>query len=475
LPVQTAAATVAPSATLAASGGGHAPAGQPDIVVFMVDDLAAIDHRVLDRLPTIRSFFLEHGVEFTDYLGEDPLCCPGRASFLTGQWAHHHGVTLNDARLFDPSMTIATQLQAVGYDTIIAGKYLNDTQLLKDLTPPGWTHSLIYSGGYWGSELWLGSGPTPAQAVQLPPTRYTLSYIDRNAVAWIDSAPVNQPIFALLTPFAPHYADQEGTDEDPSGVLTVHQPSPDIKYLNDPRCQGIPNWDPPNYNEPDVSDKPAYIRALPPIRQYPLGWPLDRVCESLLSVDDFVGHVQAAMAAAGRTNVLYVFTDDNGMTWGAHRWAKKHLPYATPMSLFMHWSLELGGAPSQFPGTVQNIDLAPTFCAIAGCTLGPFDDGYGVDGVSLVPALLQSQPIGRQFVYEEYPLPGPDGMPAWWGVRTTDENSLGDWVFTQYADGECELYNLQQDPWQLHNRCNQPILSSIQSVLAQQVAQFRAH
>jgi N-acetylglucosamine-6-sulfatase len=439
----------------------------------MVDDLSAIDHRILDRLPTIRSFFLEHGVEFTDYLGEDPLCCPGRASFFTGQWAHHHGVTHNDARLFDPSMTLATQLEGVGYDTMIAGKYLNDTQLLRDLAPPGWTHSLIYSGGYWGDRLWLGDGTSTVQTIQLPPSMYTLSYLDRNAVSWITTAPPEQPIFALLTPFAPHYADQEA-NEDVSGVLTVHQPSPDTKYLFDPRCAGIPNWNPPNYDERDVSDKPAFIRALPPVRQYPDGWPMDRICEAMLSVDDLVAHVQAAMAAAGRTNVLYVFTDDNGMTWGAHRWSKKHVPYATPMQLFMRWDPELGDTPSRFSGTAQNIDMAPTLCAAAGCTLGPFNDGYGVDGLSLLPALVQHQPMGRQYVFEEYPEPGPDGMPAWWGVRTTNENALGRWVFTQYADGECELYDLDHDPWELHNRCKQPIYAKIQAALAAQVTQFRA-
>ena len=312
------------------------------------------------------------------------------------------------------------------------------------------------------------------QPIQLTSTTYTLDYVDRNAVSWIGNAPRDQPIFAFLTPFAPHYADQEGTDEDPTGVLTVHQPSPDTKYLSDPRCQGIPDWNPPNYNEPDVSDKPAFIRALPPVRQYPTAgrWIAcaRRCCPSTTSSRD----VQSAMTAAGRTNVLYIFTNDNGMTWGAHRWSKKHVPYATPLPLFMRWDLEFGGAPSQVDETVQNIDLAPTLCAVAGCTLGPFANGHGVDGMSILPALIQHEALDRQYVYEEYPLPGPDGMPAWWGVRTTNENTLGAGYSPSTPTANASSTTSVQDPWELHNRCNQPIYSTIQGTLAQQVADFRA-
>jgi hypothetical protein len=66
-------------------------------------------------------------------------------------------------------------------------------------------------------------------------------------------------------------------------------------------------------------------------------------------------------------------------------------------------------------------------------------------------------------------------MPPWWGLRTTNESALGRWVFTQYLDGECELYNLALDPWQLHNRCNQPILAPLQAALSAQVTWFREH
>ena len=82
---------------------------RPDEIVVMVDDLGAIDDRILERLPNIKALFLENGLQYDDAYSETPLCCPGRASFLTGQHTAHHGVVMNDARLLDPSHTIATR------------------------------------------------------------------------------------------------------------------------------------------------------------------------------------------------------------------------------------------------------------------------------------------------------------------------------------------------------------------------------
>ncbi len=54
-------------------------------------------------MPTIRSVFLEQGLRFSNFSANDPLCCPGRSNFLTGLYAHHHGVIENDGRLLDPT------------------------------------------------------------------------------------------------------------------------------------------------------------------------------------------------------------------------------------------------------------------------------------------------------------------------------------------------------------------------------------
>src|SRR3954470_2592209 len=227
-------AATAASAFLAlvASIGGPMPAPvaaasePPNIVVLMVDDLGVMDDRLLSVLPTINSTFLQHGARFTDYIGSDPLCCPGRTSFLTGQYAHHTGVTVNEGRLFDPSETLATELQGVGYQTFAVGKYLNNLDLLANKMPPGWSKAFLSHGGqYWGGSYYLnGNKVTTANTV------YSTDEMSGYATTWVGQASAEHPIFLYLTPSAPHF----GVNDDES--FSPLEPSPPTRYINDPRC-----------------------------------------------------------------------------------------------------------------------------------------------------------------------------------------------------------------------------------------------
>ncbi len=73
--------------------------------------------------------FARTGISFENSFAPYPLCCPARATFLTGQHAHNHGVYWHEPPYgygaFDDSRTVATSLQAAGYRTGFLGKYLN--------------------------------------------------------------------------------------------------------------------------------------------------------------------------------------------------------------------------------------------------------------------------------------------------------------------------------------------------------------
>ena len=86
---------------------------------------------------------------------------------------------------------------------------------------------------------------------------------------------------------------------------------------------------------------------------------------------------------------MVILTSDNGMGWGAHGWFPKFVPWATPMPLLIRWPQLLGTSPATVATTLSNIDLAPTLCEIAGCTMGPFPNGHAVDGTSFLPLLDQ--------------------------------------------------------------------------------------
>src|SRR3989344_1625599 len=98
---------------------------QPNIVVILTDDQAALDGRLLNYMPSIKNIFINRGTTFNDFHSSTPLCCPARANLLTGQHSHNHKQTSNSGMKLNATITLATQLQNSGYYTFLVGKYLN--------------------------------------------------------------------------------------------------------------------------------------------------------------------------------------------------------------------------------------------------------------------------------------------------------------------------------------------------------------
>jgi arylsulfatase A-like enzyme len=114
---------------------------RPNVVVVMTDDQSVADLRAM---PNVRTLLARRGTTFTNAFAAYPLCCPSRATYLTGQHAHNHGVTGN----FAPSgyygfagagNTLPVWLRRGGYRTAHVGRYLNHHGA-RDAreVPPGW-------------------------------------------------------------------------------------------------------------------------------------------------------------------------------------------------------------------------------------------------------------------------------------------------------------------------------------------------
>ncbi len=464
----------ASGATLAAELGREtlpARAQRPDIVLLLLDDIPQMDDRLWERLPTIRRLFLEQGVRFTEYVGNDPLCCPGRANLLTGQWSHHHGVVRNDARLFDPNVSIATELQGAGYWTGIFGKYFNGMRRLRDKTPVGWTRSFLVAGNYWNYDAWTDGA---LRRYGTERRDYSTIQITRHAVAALRTAPARKPRFVWLSPYAIH------AGRDQLGSFNGWQPAPLRSDLAAPACQTVPAWTTAAVSEGDLSDKPRWLQTKPARGPRTLRYS----CAALLAVDRMLADVLAEFEAQGRPEPMVILTADNGMAWGAHHWRTKSVPYATPIPLFIHWPAVLGHEQTTITAGISNVDIAPTLCALAGCVMGPFPNGHRVDGINMLPVILNGGGAsGREVIFEEHPdEEGNQDMPGWRGVRTTDEAGIGRWVYTEYATGEKELYDLfggpcwlwdkgmPGDPCQLTNLANVPAHATVQARLAATLA-----
>jgi len=368
------------------------------------------------------------------------LCCPSRASLLTGKYAHNTGVWHNGdqtkatgivggTRAFmkggNESQSLPVALNAAGYHTALVGKYFNNYHLQYG-KPPGWDRWLPFDHvpdyyNYRLGEKRYGNAPRD----------YSTDVIRRKAVALIDGAPARDPMFLYVAPIAPHY---------PFRPATRHRGAPVDRMIHDDDFGAL--------NERDTSDKPAWLRKLDPVSEGRMLRIARQQHRMMLAVDDLVGDVIDALVRRGTLHdTLLVFMSDNGMQWGEHRLTKKNLPYgaSTEIPLAIRWGDKLA-AGSTRPGLALNIDVTATIADAAELSM-PW-----LEGESLL------RPINRNGFLLESTVGAPvQGVrrPAYCGWRTSNR------LFVHYRTGEEELYLLGRDPQERHSVAGKPRFRSI--------------
>ena len=146
----------------------------------------------------------------------------------------------------------------------------------------------------------------------------------------------------------------------------------------------VPPWRPPNYNEADVSDKPAWLQAIAP-------WNATMMAnhdtfnqmqlECLQAVDEAVEAIMQALRDTGQDqNTLVIYASDNGYSWGSHRWEPKQCPYEECMRvpLVIRYPA-LAPLPRVESGFALNIDHGETLAELAGAIADPGARGQTVD------------------------------------------------------------------------------------------------
>ena len=151
---------------LLAVAGAALPASAsaaPNVVVIETDDQTVAD---MAAMPRTRELIGAAGVRFERSFVSLATCCPSRATFLTGRYAHNHGVQairppFGGFYRLDGAETLPVWLQRAGYATGVVGKYLNGYGSRDRYeVPPGWTefHGLL------GRSTYLGSTPGASPA-----------------------------------------------------------------------------------------------------------------------------------------------------------------------------------------------------------------------------------------------------------------------------------------------------------------------
>jgi N-acetylglucosamine-6-sulfatase len=434
----------------AAQGGGDP---RPNVVMIMTDDQDTASVKVMKA---VERKLARRGTTFKKSFATFPLCCPSRATSLTGQYAHHHGVMgARDFADFDDSDSMPVALRRSGYRTAFIGKYLNGYSKFgkanPKFKPPGWTR--------WYADLtpgrmfdWVLNDNGRPQKFRSRPRDYKTDVLAREATQFIRrTTHRKKPFFVAVTPLAPH-----------GEPAVVGSPNPRPAPRDEGTFRREPFPKPPSFNERNVSDKPSFVRRLPRLdpdqRQF-LRLRYRSRLESLLAVDHLVAKLVGVLKQEDQLRDTYIlFTSDNGFLLGEHRLTGKTKLYEP--SVRVPLILRGPGIPHdavrrQITG---NIDVTPTILDATG--VSPLDE---VDGISLLP-LADDRRVaaGRDILLE-------NRLSA--GVRTRD------YMYAEHSrkqgPDEFELYDLEADPDQLRNRYGDRGFGSITNQLKQRVDELR--
>jgi N-acetylglucosamine-6-sulfatase len=453
LAVLTAAGAIA---LAVASANGHAQqAPRPNVVLVMTDDQTVEQMQALER---VRRLIGEPGTTFERNFATYPLCCPSRATFLTGQYSHNHGVRGNrppaggyETLRPTEGNTLPVWMKEAGYTTAHLGKYLNGYGP-GDPThvPAGWdrwfgsTDPSTYNFFRYcindNGRLVNYGDPLPACAgAEQRPRTYQADVYTSEAVRYIEQrAPAAEPFFLSVAYLAPHSG---GPNEPGARCQGSAKPAPRHRGA----FQDAPLPRPPSFNEPDVSDKPEFIRRLPrldaaAVARITTNYRCRR--ESLLAVDEGVEQIVQALQRSGELdNTLVIFTADNGFFQGEHRVpggkTKVYEPSVRVPALMRGPGVPAGRRVSAL---TANIDLAATIADAGGARPGRPLDGVSLRQVAQRPQAFDQRPI----LLENGPQDGA-ANPEYVALRTSR------FKLVAYANGERELYDLRADPFERRN------------------------
>jgi arylsulfatase A-like enzyme len=472
-----------------AAPGGAPAADRPNIVYIMTDDHAA--HAIsaygsrVNRTPNIDRLARE-GMLFQSTFATNSICTPSRATILTGQYSHLNGVTMFN-RFDSARPTVARLLQAGGYHTGMIGKW----HLGSD--PVGFDQWEILpgQGAYMNPVLYTASAESTYTG------RYVTDVVTDIAIAFLDKRPRNKPFFLMLHHKAPH-RPWEPDDTHRAHFANQRIPEPatfwdnyatrtDAMHENEQRVgKDLTNRDlklpvPAGLTDAELRQwqntkpetvtttrggQPVTLTGEPLVR-----WKYQRYMQDYLatvqSVDDNVGRVLAYLDRNGLTkNTIVIYTSDQGFFLGDHGLFDKRFMYeeSLRMPFLVRWPAAIK-AGSRSEAMALNVDFAPTFLDAAGVAV-PAE----MQGRSLLPLLRGRVPTDwrTSMYYRYYHDPGDHNTRAHYGVRTRTHKLIHFWKKDQW-----ELFDLVNDPFELHNLYSEPGQEQLIATLKAELARLK--
>jgi N-acetylglucosamine-6-sulfatase len=392
---------------------------RPNIIFILTDD-HRWDHLGCTGHPYLQTPHLDRlasqGILFENSFVTTSLCSPSRASFLTGQYAHTHGVKNNLTPWRDENVTFLELLKAAGYDTAFIGKWHMPGRLPELRGVDEFVTFTVREGQgqYWDCPLIVNGKETE------PKSPYITEELTDRALDYL-SRPRQAPFCLYLSHKAVHHD---------------WSPPPDLADL-------YRDQSPPLAHEADawvtMTNGGLWAGTVGPLEHH-----YQNYCRVITSVDRQVGRVLDRLDQLGLTrNTMVIYAGDNGYLWGEHRLIDKRWAYEESIRVPL-----IVRAPGLIPDPgrragqmVLNVDLAPSLLEAAGLPIP-----VNMEGRSFLPILKQADTPGRQAWRYEYFVDFPYNTPGIQALRTRDH------IYIEYEGPRPpELYDLKRDPGQKNN------------------------
>lgn len=464
---------------------------RPNIILVLTDDHAAqaisAYGSAINRTPNIDRLARE-GMLFRNCFCTNSICAPSRAVILTGKHSHLNGV-LDNSLAFDGSqVTFPKLLRAAGYQTALIGKWH-----LKS-NPTGFDRWCVLSAGggqgtYYNPQCKTDQGPRKYPG-------YTTDVITDLSLEWLrQGRTAGKPFLLMLQHKAPHrewepdpkhfdlYADDDIAEpptlfDDYAGrasparsqEMTVarHLTERDLKLVAPPDMtpDQLQPWN-AVYGPKNDAFRKMNLQGDDLVR-----WKYQRYIKDYLrcvaSVDDNLGRVLDYLDESGLAqNTVVAYCSDQGFFLGEHGWFDKRWMYeeSLRMPFIVRWP-GVVAAGAEEPRLVQNLDFAETFLEIAGVDV-PGD----MQGRSLLPLLRGEPPDDwrTSVYYQYYEYPAVHSVQPHYGVRTARHK-----LIHYPRTDEWELFDLEEDPHEMHNAYSDPAKAPLVEQLKAELARLRA-
>ena len=420
----------------------------PPNIVFVLSD----DHRY-----DFMSFMDEPGTpDFLDTPGFDrmaaegahlpnatvstSLCAPSRASILTGQYAHEHGVVDNMHPQPSRVPSFAAHLRDAGYETAFIGKW--DTFQLDDASPrPAFDRWVSFEkqGEYYNPRLnvdgnWVQHGG------------YLTDILTKYALRWLRNRSGDKPFFLYLAHKAPH-AWFRPAPRHRGQYSDVPIEYPKTMADTDANYRGKPSW---------VREQRDSVRGVDYVfgGKFGFGGPSGfeklyrRYAETILSLDESVETVMDYLQTSGKAeSTLTLYMTDNGFSLGEHGLIGKQTAYEPSVRVpLLAWAPGMVEPGTTIERAVSNVDIAPTLLDVAGRATPNY-----MSGESFAASLAgDTTARSRNPVYESF-WGGFPKHPTMFSTRGNRFKYI--WYYGPATD---ELYDLRADPIEQHNLIDDP-------------------